>query len=73
MAIANSTEASQLLGKTVVLTRFLLGSQSEHTGKVIAVISVLPGSRATPSIMLEEGASRCDYFDLEDVTIRQIL
>jgi hypothetical protein len=73
MANANSTQANDLLGKTVELTRSILGSSTFHRGRVIAVISVLPGSRANPSIMVEEDSSRCDYFDLEDITIQAIL
>lgn len=72
MAIANS-EASSLLGKHVILTCRQDGFDFEHQGEVIAVISVRPGSRATASLMLDEGPSRCDYFDLDEVTIQAIL
>lgn len=72
MAIAN-LEASGLLGKQVVLTNSSEGVVSKHQGKVIAVIAVLPGSRATASLMLEEGGRSCDYFDLEEITINAIL
>lgn len=72
MAIAN-LDASALLGKHVILTHREDGFDFEHQGEVIAVISVLPGSRATPSIMLDEGPSKCDYFDLEEITIQAIL
>jgi short-subunit dehydrogenase len=72
MAIAN-LEASKLLGKQVVLTNLSEGVRSEHQGKVIAVIEVVPGTRATASLMLEEGGRSCDYFDLEEITINAIL
>lgn len=73
MAVCDSIEPSALLGKSVVLTRRDAGFDFEHRGTVIAVISVLPGSRATASIMLEEDSTRCDYFDLDEITIRSVL
>lgn len=73
MATCNSTDAQALLGKHVVLTHRDGGFDFEHRGTVIAVISVQPGSRATPSLMLDEGPSRCDYFDLDEITIQAVL
>lgn len=72
MAIAN-LEATSLLGKQVILTHRDAGFDFEHRGVVIAVVQVLPGSRATASIMLEEDSRRCDYYDLDEVTIHAIL
>lgn len=66
-------EASELLGKHVILTHRDSGFDFEHRGTVIAVITVLPGSRATASIMLEESATRCDYFDWDEITIQAVL
>lgn len=73
MAISNATDVQALLGKSVTLTHLEDGRSSIHRGTVIAVIAVQPGSRATPSLMLDEGPSRCDYFDLEDITITAVL
>lgn len=73
MAIQDSTQHETLLGRTVVLTRWDAGFEFEHTGRVIAVVQALPGSRATPSILLEEDDRRCDFFDLEEITIQAVL
>jgi len=73
MAISNATDVQALLGKSVTLTYCDRGAVSEHRGTVIAVIAVHPGSRATASLMLDEGSSHCDYFDLEDIQITAVL
>lgn len=73
MAVQEFTQHETLLGRTVVITRWDAGFEFEHTGKVIAVVKAVPGSRATPSIMLEEDDQRCDFFDLEDITIQAVL
>jgi hypothetical protein len=31
------------------------------------VLQALPGSRASASIMVDEGPDRCDFHDLEDI------
>lgn len=72
MAIANF-EATSLLGKQVILTHRFEGTDSEHQGTVIAVVQALAGSRAVPSLMLEEDSTRCDYYDLDEVTIHTLL
>ena len=72
MAIAN-LEASRLLGKQVILVNHCEGICSNHQGRVIAVIEVVPGTRATASLMLDEGGRSCDYFDLDEVTIQRVL
>lgn len=72
MAIVN-LEATSLLGKQVILTHRFEGTDFEHRGTVIAVVQVLAGSRAAPSLMLEEDSTRCDYFDLDEVTIHTLL
>lgn len=73
MANANVTDVSQLLGREVVLTHRHAGFDFEHRGRVIAVVSALPGSRASSSLMLDEGPARCDYFDLDEIVIEAVL
>jgi hypothetical protein len=73
MATANSTQHLDLLGKTVHLidhTRHPeLILDTAHQGRVIAVVVPLPGTTTAPSILLDEGNDRIDYFVLEDVTV----
>lgn len=73
MAAANSTQHLDLLGKTVHLVDHIrhpeLILDMPHRGIVIAVVVPLPGSSACPSILLDEGQERVDYYDLDDVTI----
>lgn len=73
MAVIKSTDVARLLGKQVALTRHTGPDRSDHSGIVVAVVVALPGSRANASIMVEESATRCDYFDLEDITIRAVI
>lgn len=72
MAIGNF-DASTLLGKQVILSHRFGDRSSIHQGQVIAVVSAVPGSRASPSLMLDEGRAGCDYFDLEDITLQGVL
>jgi hypothetical protein len=65
MATANSTQHLDLLGKTV----HLIDLDTPRWGLVIAVVVPLPGTVASPSILLDEGDDRVDYFDLQDVTL----
>ena len=73
MATANSTQHLDLLGKTVHLVDHIrdphLILDTPHRGLVIAVVVPLPGTVASPSILLDEGSDRIDYYDLQDVTI----
>jgi hypothetical protein len=73
MAIANSTQHLDLLGKIVHLVDHIRDPQlildTPHRGQVIAVVVPLPGTVAAPSILLDEGNDRIDYYDLEDITI----
>lgn len=66
MAIAESTLTPSLLGRTVTVVRTCAGFEFEHTGTVIAVLQVLPGARACPSILVDEGPI-CDFHDAEDI------
>lgn len=72
MAIGNF-DASTLLGKQVILSHRFGDRSSIHQGQVIAVLSVLTGSRASPCLMLDEGRDDCDYFDFEDITLQVVL
>lgn len=73
MATANSTQYLDLLGKTVHLLDHIhhpeLILDTSHHGLVIAVVVPLPGTAASPSILLDEGSDRIDYYDLQDVEI----
>ena len=73
MAIANSTQHLDLLGKTVHLVDHIRDPElildTPHRGLVIAVVVPLPGTVASPSILLDEGDDQVDYFDLQDVTL----
>lgn len=68
MAVNDSTLSSSLLGRTVVVTTSLFGTALEHRGSVIGVLQALPGSRASASILLDEGGDQCDFIDIEDIT-----
>jgi len=73
MAIANSTQHLDLLGKTVHLVDHIRDPElildTPHRGLVIAVVVPLPGTVASPTILLDEGDAQVDYFDLQDVTL----
>lgn len=72
MAIADSTLTPALLGRTVTLWSTCAGFSFEHTGQVVGVLVALPGTRATSSILLEEG-HRCDFFDSDDIDTLLVL
>ncbi|HFH3010293.1 TPA: hypothetical protein ACGJS1_006805 [Pseudomonas aeruginosa] len=67
MAIDNSTLSPSLLGRQVTVVLTCAGFRFERTGTVIGVLQVLPGTRATPSILVDEGADRCDFHDADDI------
>nr|WP_011266113.1 hypothetical protein [Pseudomonas sp. S-47]AAX51982.1 hypothetical protein [Pseudomonas sp. S-47] len=67
MAISDSIVTPSLLGRTVTLVTCRGGVPFEHTGTVVGVLQALPGSRASASIMVDEGPDRCDFHDLEDI------
>lgn len=67
MAVADSTLSARLLGRSVVITVDLLGVPVQRSGSVIGFLDVLPGSRATPSILLDHG-SDCEFFDQDEIT-----
>lgn len=73
MAIQNSTLTTDLLGRTVTIVRACAGFEFEHTGRVIGVLQALPGSRATPSILVDEGGDRCDFHDADDIQALHVL
>lgn len=61
MAVFNSTQVLDLLGKTVSVTEHCGGLTHAATGVVSAVIVALPGSSVAASILVGD-----DYFDLHD-------
>lgn len=72
MAISDVTDLQSFLGKTISLRLAWEGRFSEHQGRVIAVVSVLPGSPMEPALMLDEGEGRREYFHLGDITISNV-
>lgn len=73
MAISNVTELQSFLGKTISLSYRWEGHYSEHRGRVIAVVCVVPGASMAPALMLDEGEGKCEYFDLAEITIKAVM
>ncbi|MBN3968814.1 hypothetical protein IMW75_26595 [Pseudomonas gregormendelii] len=65
MAIFNSTQVLELLGKTVSVTEVCDGFTSSAEGVVTAVVVALPGADVGPSIMVSGGPEGV-FFDLSD-------
>jgi hypothetical protein len=64
MATFDSTQALDLLGKTVSVTEHCAGFVSSATGVVSAVIVTLPGASVAASILVGD-----DYFDLDECVL----
>jgi len=67
MAICDSTISLSLLGRSVRITTSFAGHHFCHTGEVIAVLLVVPGSGATPALLLDEGSGLCDFHDASEI------
>lgn len=72
MAVFNATDLQAFLGKTVMVDQVFQGMRSQHQGRVIAVVSVMPGSVVEPALLIDEGEGRREYFHLGDITIRSV-
>lgn len=70
MANTNSTQALELLDKTVDVVHHLAGD-SHHTGRVIAVVVPLPNVCVGTSILVDLPGGP-EYFDLDDCTLMDI-
>lgn len=72
MAALNSTQALDLLGKTVALVHHQVfgdvPADESHTAQVIAVVVPLPGARIGTSVLLDLPRGP-EYFDLDDCTL----
>lgn len=64
MATFDSTQALDLLGKTVSVTERYHGFTRVTDGIVLAVIVSLPGSSVPFSILVGD-----DYFDLDEIAL----
>lgn len=73
MATSKSTNLDGLLGKTVTLDYQWGDSIVEHSGVVIAVLSVLDDSVVSPAIMLRQGSTVSEYFHLDEITIQAVM
>lgn len=67
MAVIDSTFSPALLGRSVVVTTIFHGVSIEHRGCVIGYLEALPGSRAVPSILLDQGQFDCEFFDCDEI------
>lgn len=70
MANANANPTLALLGKTVHLSEVVAGFEFERSGVVIGVVVSLPGTRCGDSILLDQADGNCEFYDLQDVTLR---
>jgi hypothetical protein len=68
MANTDSTQVLELLGQTVSLVHHL-GGDTEHTGRVLAVVVPLPDVCVGTSILVDLPRGP-EYFDLDDCTLR---
>lgn len=66
MAISDSTFSPDLLGRSVTICTASLGFSFERTGEVVGVLVALPGTRATPAILFDDGDT-CQFFDSTDI------
>jgi hypothetical protein len=64
MAVFDSTQALDLLGKSVSVTEHYSGFTRTTDGVVLAVIVSLPGSSVPFSILVGD-----DYYDLDDIVL----
>ncbi len=64
MAIFNSTQVIELLGKTVSVVEKSGVFTCSATGIVLAVVVPLPGSSVAPSILVGS-----EYFDLDESVV----
>jgi len=68
MAHYNSTQALDLLGKTVSVVELCGSSTNQATGVVTAVVIALPGAPVGSSILVGSDFS-AQYFDLDDSSL----
>lgn len=73
MAICDSIVSPALLGQTVCVTTQAAGFTFEHIGQVVGVLVALPGTRATASLLIDEGSDRIDFFDSTDIHTLHVL
>lgn len=72
MATQQATPLPQLLGRSVTLVEDFYGVQIERSGRVIGILTALPGSRCSDEFLLDQDDGDCCYYDPAEVTITRI-
>ena len=63
MATQQAIALPELLGKTVTILETLRGFDFERRGRVIGIITALPGSRCAEEFLLDQDDGSCNYYD----------